>query len=130
MRNAKWLNDMKLRVSVGQTGNAQIGNSEYLALYGTTTNDMGNGVINTVYPSQIANSKLGWEKTPRSTEVSMPTSGMASSESMLISITQRLPTCFRCSGIFSVRSHDFQHEHRINAEQGCRNNIDLTQDLR
>lgn len=32
MRNAKWLNDMKLRVSVGQTGNAQIGNSEYLAL--------------------------------------------------------------------------------------------------
>ena len=62
MRNAKWLNDMKLRVSVGQTGNAQIGNSEYLALYGTTTNDMGNGVINTVYPSQIANSKLGWEK--------------------------------------------------------------------
>ena len=28
MRNAKWLNDMKLRVSVGQTGNAQIGNSE------------------------------------------------------------------------------------------------------
>ena len=62
MRNAKWLNDMKLRVSVGQTGNAQIGNSEYLALYGTTTNDMGNGVINSVYPSQIANSKLGWEK--------------------------------------------------------------------
>lgn len=64
MRNAKWLNDMKLRVSVGQTGNAQIGNSEYLALYGTTTNDMGNGVINSVYPSQIANSKLGWEKHP------------------------------------------------------------------
>lgn len=62
MRNAKWLNDMKLRVSVGQTGNAQIGNSEYLALYGTTTNDMGNGVINSVYPSQIANNKLGWEK--------------------------------------------------------------------
>ncbi len=62
MSNARWLNDMKLRVSVGQTGNAQIGNSEYLALYGTSTTDLGNGVVNSVYPSQIANNGLGWEK--------------------------------------------------------------------
>lgn len=62
MSNAHWLNDMKLRVSVGQTGNAQIGNSEYLALYGTSTTDLGNGIVNTVYPSQIANNGLGWEK--------------------------------------------------------------------
>lgn len=62
MSNARWLNDMKLRVSVGQTGNAQIGNSEYLALYGTSTTDLGNGVVTSVYPSQIANNGLGWEK--------------------------------------------------------------------
>lgn len=62
MSNARWLNDLKLRVSIGQTGNAQIGNSEYLALYGTTTTDLGNGLVTAVYPSQIANNGLGWEK--------------------------------------------------------------------
>ncbi len=62
MRNASWINDMKIRASVGQTGNAQIGNAEYLALYGTSTLDLGNGLVNQVYPSQIANNDLGWEK--------------------------------------------------------------------
>ena len=57
-----WLNDMKIRASIGQTGNAQIGNSEYLALYGTTNTDLGNGIVPTVYPKQIANNNLGWEK--------------------------------------------------------------------
>ena len=57
-----WMNDMKIRASVGQTGNAQIGNSEYLALYGTSSIDLGNGIVNQVYPSQIANNDLGWEK--------------------------------------------------------------------
>ncbi len=63
MVNTKtWLNDMKVRASVGQTGNAQIGNSEYLALYGSSTLDLGGGLVNQVYPSQIANNDLGWEK--------------------------------------------------------------------
>lgn len=62
MKNATWLNDMKIRASVGQTGNAQIGNSEYLALYGSATLDLGNGLVNQVYPNQIANNDLGWEK--------------------------------------------------------------------
>ena len=62
MRNIKWLDDMKIRASVGQTGNAQIGNSEYLALYSTTNIDLGNGLTSQVYPTQIANNKLGWEK--------------------------------------------------------------------
>jgi len=47
---------------VGQTGNAQIGNSEYLALYGSTNIDLGNGLTSQVYPTQIANNDLGWEK--------------------------------------------------------------------
>ena len=62
LRNVKWLDDLKVRASVGQTGNAQIGNSEYLALYGMTNVDLGNGLTSQVYPSQIANNDLGWEK--------------------------------------------------------------------
>lgn len=63
MRNTKsWLNDLKLRASVGQTGNAQIGNSAYLALYGSGSLDLGNGIVTSMYPSQIANNELGWEK--------------------------------------------------------------------
>lgn len=57
-----WLNDLKLRASIGQTGNAQIGNSAYLALYGSNTLDLGNGLVTSMYPSQIANNELGWEK--------------------------------------------------------------------
>ena len=62
MKDLTWMNDLKLRASVGQTGNAQIGDSEYLALYGSANLDMGNGIVNQVYPSQIANNDLGWEK--------------------------------------------------------------------
>ena len=63
MRGTKnWLNDLKLRASIGQTGNAQIGNSAYLALYGSGTLDLGNGIVTSMYPNQIANNELGWEK--------------------------------------------------------------------
>lgn len=57
------LDDMKIRASVGQTGNAQIGNSEYLALYGSANNVVvGDGLATQVYPNQIANNDLSWEK--------------------------------------------------------------------
>ena len=57
------VDDMKIRASVGQTGNAQIGNSEYLSLYGTTANVVvGDGLATQVYSNQIANNDLGWEK--------------------------------------------------------------------
>ena len=62
LEDATWLTDMKLRASIGQTGNAQIGNSEYLALYGTSPLDLGSGIVNQMYPSQIANNDLRWEK--------------------------------------------------------------------
>ena len=62
MKDATWLDDLKLRASIGQTGNAQIGNSEYLALYGSANLDLGNGIVNQVYPNQIANNDLRWEK--------------------------------------------------------------------
>ena len=62
LRDVKWIDDLKLRLSVGVTGNAQIGNSEYLQLYGSTNVDLGNGLRPQVYPSQIANPDLGWER--------------------------------------------------------------------
>ncbi len=59
---ASWLNDLKLRTSVGQTGNAQIGNNEYLALYAMNSIDLGGGLQSQYYPSKLANNELGWEK--------------------------------------------------------------------
>ena len=55
---------LKLRFSAGQTGNAQIGNWEYLSVYSTSPVYMGDGagVVHQVYPKQIANKSLGWEK--------------------------------------------------------------------
>lgn len=59
----RFVDDMKIRASIGQTGNAQIGNAEYLALYGTSNNVVvGDGLATQVYSSQIANNDLGWEK--------------------------------------------------------------------
>lgn len=61
--NAPAVNDMKIRASVGQTGNAQIGDSEYLALYGSSQSVVvGEGLQTQVYSTQIANNDLGWEK--------------------------------------------------------------------
>ena len=63
MKGARFIDDMKIRASIGQTGNAQIGNSEYLALYGSTlTGYLGGSLTTQTYPSQIANNDLGWEK--------------------------------------------------------------------
>ncbi|MCM1451307.1 MAG: SusC/RagA family TonB-linked outer membrane protein [Clostridium sp.] len=62
LRDQTWINDLKLRASVGQTGNAQIGNSEYLALYSMSTIDLGSGLSPMYYPSKLANNSLGWEK--------------------------------------------------------------------
>lgn len=64
MADIPQITDMKVRASVGQTGNAQIGTSEYLALYGMSQTYLGQGVQleNQVYPNQIANNDLHWEK--------------------------------------------------------------------
>lgn len=62
LRDVTWVDELKIRASVGQTGNAQIGNSEYLALYSMSTIDLGNGLQSMYYPTKLANSELGWEK--------------------------------------------------------------------
>ena len=65
LRDKKWIDDIKLRVSYGQTGNFQIGNYDHLATLSSLTYISGKGdgnVVSGYYPSRVENSKLGWEK--------------------------------------------------------------------
>lgn len=94
MRNAKWLNDMKLRVSVGQTGNAQIGTPN---ISRSTEPPPTTWATVSSTPSILARSRTAssdGRKTLRSMPVSTPISGTDFSESMLISTIPRLLICF------------------------------------
>lgn len=76
LRNLTWMDDLKLRISIGQTGNAQIGNFEYLGTYASGLIDLGNGDAPSYYPKRVANDKLGWEKnTQYNAGVDMSVSG-------------------------------------------------------
>ncbi|MDE7443711.1 MAG: SusC/RagA family protein, partial [Muribaculaceae bacterium] len=55
MRNLTWLNNLKLRISIGQTGNAQIGNFEYMGTYVSGLIDLGSGEAPCYYPKRVAN---------------------------------------------------------------------------
>lgn len=58
-----WLNDLKLRVDYGVTGNQDFGNYLSLLLYGSYGYFPFNGTVYQVYgPSQNSNPDLGWEK--------------------------------------------------------------------
>ena len=61
------LDDAKIRVSWGVTGNEQIGNYDYL--YSYTTGDIYDG-IGGVYPARLAVDNLRWEET-RQTDVGL-----------------------------------------------------------
>ena len=65
MENVNWINDLKLRVGHGVTGN-QAGLDPYktLQLYGTSGTYYDNGPCLTAYKiSQNANPNLKWEET-------------------------------------------------------------------
>ena len=60
MQNASWLDELKLKLSYGLTGNDNIGDFRYMNLYSSGYNYMGQpGII----PSQIPNPDLKWETT-------------------------------------------------------------------
>ncbi|MEO8117589.1 MAG: SusC/RagA family TonB-linked outer membrane protein, partial [Bacteroidota bacterium] len=59
LENNKFINFLKLRASWGQTGNAEIGEGNYLALYGVSNYPNLPGYI----PVSLANPDLQWEKT-------------------------------------------------------------------
>lgn len=61
-----WVDDLKLRVSYGQTGNFQIGNYKHLMTMSTDDYILGAGsgsLANGYKPTGIANPDLTWEKT-------------------------------------------------------------------
>ncbi len=59
LKSSKVLSFLKLRASYGLTGNAEIGEYQYLSLYGVTNYPELPGFV----PTQLANPDLHWEKT-------------------------------------------------------------------
>jgi TonB-linked SusC/RagA family outer membrane protein len=59
MEGVDYLTDLKLRASIGETGNEAIGNFRFLGLYGTANYGDTPGWA----PSNLANPALSWEKT-------------------------------------------------------------------
>ncbi|ERJ58636.1 TonB-dependent receptor [Sphingobacterium paucimobilis] len=58
LKKVNWLNQLKLRVGYGETGNDRIGNFTAQSLYGTTQYDGQGGTI----PTRLGNSDLRWER--------------------------------------------------------------------
>ncbi len=58
-----WLDNLKLRISYGQTGNNSIGNNRYLSIFESTTYANGAVEIPALSVSNLANPTLKWETT-------------------------------------------------------------------
>jgi len=57
------VNDLKLRLSYGKTGNQEIGNYQSLSTLSTTKYLIGNALVTGFTPDRISNDYLGWETT-------------------------------------------------------------------
>lgn len=62
-KHARWLSDLKFRLSLGQTGNANIGGNAYAMLSPGADYVFNNHLTTGVLPSQLANPNLKWETT-------------------------------------------------------------------
>ncbi|MGV8137032.1 MAG: SusC/RagA family TonB-linked outer membrane protein [Mangrovibacterium sp.] len=62
-KNLDALSNLKLRLSVGQTGNQEIGSYVTQAFIGSTNVALGGTVYTGLYPSSMASPDLKWEKT-------------------------------------------------------------------
>lgn len=60
---ADWLSDLKLRASLGTTGNFLIPNYASIGLLGQTNYTIGGALVNGIAPTTISNQDLSWEKT-------------------------------------------------------------------
>jgi TonB-dependent starch-binding outer membrane protein SusC len=65
MKNVKFINDAKVRISYGITGNNRVSDFAYLStiIYPTTRYSFNNGVFNTATPGAFGNPNLKWEST-------------------------------------------------------------------
>jgi TonB-linked SusC/RagA family outer membrane protein len=59
LKQAHWINDLKLRVSAGYTGSQSIGNNLFLTLYAPAAYAGSSAFI----PSQLGNDDIKWERT-------------------------------------------------------------------
>ena len=63
LEDNSWINQLKLRGSVGSTGNANIGNSLTFQTFSAGQDLLfGDSFYNTIFPTRIANPDLTWEK--------------------------------------------------------------------
>ena len=64
LRNQKWIEDLKIRASIGTVGNQEIGDYRFLSTYAATHYYLGGGTKNTAYyRSGLGNDDLKWETT-------------------------------------------------------------------
>ena len=64
LKSVKWLEDLKIRASVGTVGNQEIGDYRFLSTYAATHYYFGDGAKNTAYyRSGLGNDDLKWETT-------------------------------------------------------------------
>src|SRR5699024_146838 len=63
MDNVEWLNNLKLRIAYGVTGNNQIGNYDYISQLAPSNYILGNSLASGRAVSTISNPALQWEKT-------------------------------------------------------------------
>ncbi len=59
----KTISDLKIRVSVGQTGNSEVPSYSSLQLLGASNYYFNNTLVTGLAPSQLSNPDLGWETT-------------------------------------------------------------------
>jgi len=63
LKDSSTISNLKLRTSIGKTGNNTIGDYSHIGLLGINNSILGGGVATGYAPSNIANPNLGWEKT-------------------------------------------------------------------
>jgi TonB-linked SusC/RagA family outer membrane protein len=63
LKNISWLNDLKLRLAYGQTGNNDLGNYSYVGQVGINDYITNNALASGRTLNTLGNPALGWEKT-------------------------------------------------------------------
>ena len=63
MKSVHWLNNLKVRTSIGETGNQEIGNYAFFQNLGSENAIFGDNYYTALYRSTFVNPDLKWEKT-------------------------------------------------------------------
>jgi len=65
-KNVEWVNDLKLRVGYGVTGNQNIGNYSFASVYKTIQYNFNGQAVTAIVPDMIPNPSIRWEKVEQS----------------------------------------------------------------